>query len=203
MTDDDLLDQVARYEGYLEPNCGGVTISGGEPLMQPDFVSSVFKKVHNRGLTTCLDTACYGMENDWKKVLAHTDYVMLCLKGMDNGIASKVAGVPAHKMARSKDFALFIRDNFPDIKLSLRWVLMEGITDTLDELEKLINFSKQLSPVFTHIELIAYHELGKSKWEALGIAYPLEDMIPFPRVKAERVKEQLENAGVKTVLSMI
>lgn len=203
MTDSELASKFAQYKPFLAPNNGGVTISGGEPLMQPKFVAAVYKQAKSLGLTTCLDTACHGMESDWEEVLQHTDYVMLCLKGMDNRVAAKVAQVPAHKMARSKEFAKYIRDSHPNIELSLRWVLMKGVTDTDTELDKLIAFAKDLAPVFSKVELIPYHDLGSSKYEALDMEYCLGDMPTYKREDAEVIQKKLVDNGIETVLAMI
>ena len=203
MTDNEIAAKFAGYKAFLQPNNGGVTISGGEPLMQPKFVAAVFKQAQDMGLTTCLDTACHGLVSDWNEVLQNTDYVMLCLKGMDNDVAAKVAKVPAHKMARSKEFAHYLRDNHSNVKLSLRWVLMKGITDTEDELEKLVAFAKDLAPVFTHVELIPYHDLGREKYDSLEIEYCLDDTPTYKREDAKLFQQKLETAGIDTVMAMI
>jgi pyruvate-formate lyase-activating enzyme len=203
VTDGEIASILERYKGFLKPENGGVTLSGGEPLLQSQFVAAVFKRVRAMGLTTCLDTACHGHESVWEEVLAHTDYVMLCLKGMDDDLAAKVAMVPASVMARSKDFARYIRDNHSDIKLSLRWVLMKDLTDVESELNLLAAFAKELDPVFTHVELIPYHELGRRKYASLGRPYPLDGMVPYEVEDALKVKATLEGLGVKTILTTI
>jgi formate C-acetyltransferase len=204
MSDDEIAAIIKKYKAFLGPQSGGITISGGEPLLQCNFVASVFKQVQNMGLTTCLDTACYGAESDWEKVLQNTDYVMLCLKGMDDEVASNVAQHPAKLMSRSKDFARYIRDHHADnVKLSLRWVILKGMTDTDDELDRLIAFAKELGPVLTHVQLLPYHELGREKYEALNTPYPLDDMEPYSKEDALRVQSKLESAGVKTSLTIL
>lgn len=203
MSDLEIAQMLEHYKGFLAPKNGGVTLSGGEALVQPDFVSAVFQQAHQLGLTTCLDTACHGNKRTWDKVLPHTDYVLLCLKGMDNTVAAKVAGVPANTMSRAKDFARYIRDNYQDIELTLRWVLLEDITDNESELEKLVAFAKELSPVFSQIELIPYHELGRDKWEALNQDYPLDGMEPYNKEAAEKIQKKLQEQGVNVILSAI
>jgi pyruvate formate lyase activating enzyme len=194
---------LSRYQEWLRPRCGGITLSGGEPLMQPRFVSDVFKRVHSLGLTTCLDTACHGNKELWNDVLPHTDVVLLCLKGMYNNVASKVAQVPIIETTKSKEFARFIRDDYPNIKLTLRWVLLEGLTDTDAEVDALIAFSHELEPVLAAVELIPYHELGKEKYATLNLPYPLEGMSPYCINDAIRVKERIEKNGLFTVLSNV
>lgn len=203
MTDNEIAEMLDHYKTFLAPKNGGVTMSGGEALVQPDFVSAVFQRVHDMGLTTCLDTACHGNKRTWDKVLPHTDYVLLCLKGMDNEIAAKVAGAPATTMSRSKDFARYIRDNYANINLTLRWVLLKDITDVDSELEKLVAFAKDLAPVFSQIELIPYHELGRDKYESLNKDYPLDGMAPYDKKEAQKIQARLEVQGVKVILEAI
>ena len=155
------------------------------------------------GVTTCLDTACHGNENDWEKVLRETDYVMLCLKGMDNEVAAKVAQVSVAEMAKSKDFARYIRDHYPNIRVTLRWVLLLGITDTDAELNALTDFAKELYPVFYAVELIPYHDLGREKYGMLDMVYPLDGMPVYKPENALLVRDRLEEAGIATILSNV
>jgi len=203
MTDTEICEMLDHYKNFLAPKNGGITMSGGEALVQPDFCAAVFQRVHEMGLTTCLDTACHGSKRIWDKVLPHTDFVLLCLKGMDNDVAAKVAGAHASTMARSKEFARYIRDSYPNIGLTLRWVLLKDVTDVESELEKLVEFAKDLAPVFSQIELIPYHELGRDKYEALNKDYPLDGMAPYDKEAAKKIQAKLESQGVKVILEAI
>ncbi|KAL3826620.1 hypothetical protein ACHAXA_010545 [Cyclostephanos tholiformis] len=203
MSSSEVASLVGKYQEWLHPRGGGITISGGEPLVQASFVRDVFKRVRSLGLTTCLDTACHGDKIIWDEVLPHTDNILLCLKGMDNKVASGIARVPVSEMAKSKAFARFVRDNYPNIRLTLRWVLMKDLTDTDSELEALVSFARELAPVLYCVELIPYHELGKDKYALLNEAYPLEGMPPYRLEEAVRVKERLEDHGLVTILSSV
>jgi pyruvate formate lyase activating enzyme len=80
---------------------------------------------------------------------------------------------------------------------------MKGLTDTDAELERLTAFAKELGPVLTHVQLLSYHELGRGKYEALNIPYPLDDMQPYSKEDALQVQNKLESAGVKTSLTFL
>ena len=203
MSSGDVASLVCKYQEWLRPRSGGITISGGEPLVQASFVRDIFKRVHGLGLTTCLDTACHGDKMIWNEVLPHTDNILLCLKGMDNKVASGIARAPVGEAEKSKEFARFVRDNYPEIRLTLRWVLMKDLTDTDSELEALISFALELDPVLYCVELIPYHELGKDKYVILNEPYPLEGTPPYCLGDAIRVKEHLEDSGLFTVLSFV
>lgn len=168
--------------------------------MQPHFVESVFRRAKKLGLTTAVDTSGHGNKEIWDKVLPQTDYVMLCLKGMDLDLASVLSGVSKASNVRARDFAKYIRDNYQGVKLSLRWVLLKDMTDTDEEIEALAAFAKQLSPVFTNVELLPYHTLGAEKWEMIGTEYPLKDMDPYNYEDAIVVQEKLRRLGVEATL---
>jgi pyruvate formate lyase activating enzyme len=194
---------LSKYQEWLKPRGGGVTVSGGEAMLQPDFVADLFRRAKILGISTCLDTACYGNKRRWNKILPVTDNVLLCMKGMDNEIAAKVAQAPAHEMAKSKEFARYIHEAYPNIKITLRWVILKGMTDSDSELDLLSAFALELGESLHAIELIPYHELGKGKYASLNMAYPLEDMTSYKLEDALEVKKKLEAAGVRTILSSV
>ncbi|KAL9178626.1 hypothetical protein ACHAXT_001964 [Thalassiosira profunda] len=200
-SDEQVGNVLERYQNFLRPNNGGITLSGGEPLLQPAFVRSTFQRAKDFGLTTCLDTSGHGNEAIWQKVLPVTDYVLLCLKAMDPELASYISGVPKANNLRAREFAQHVRDNYPDIQLSLRWVLVKGMTDTSSEIQALADFAKELRPVFNHVELLPYHTLGKEKYEMIGTEYPMGDMPPYDYDDAVKVQEELTEMGVPTVLA--
>ena len=204
MSSQEIASLASKYKEWLGVHGGGITVSGGEAMVQPDFVKDLFQRIHqidNGKLTTCLDTACFGNKARWDKILPYTDHVLLCMKGMDNEIAAEVAQVSPKEMAQSKEFARHIRDNYPNIKITLRWVLLKNMTDTESELQALADFAKDLGNVFHTIELIPYHVLGKDKYSSLNLEYPLGDMSPYNIEDAKLVKGRLEDAGVPTILS--
>ena len=124
------------------------------------------------------------------------------MKAMDLNLAAEIGGTNQEASKRAQDFARYIRDNYKDnTELSIRWVLLKDMTDTDKELAALAEFAKELAPVFTHVQLLPYHDLGREKWELLERAYPLDGMEPYSYDDAVKAKEKLERMGIKVVLA--
>eukprot|EP00668_Euglena_longa_P018364 GGOE01022921.1.p1 GENE.GGOE01022921.1~~GGOE01022921.1.p1 ORF type:complete len:1113 (-),score=276.85 GGOE01022921.1:943-4239(-) len=177
---------IKRYRVWLRPNRGGVTISGGEPLLQPKYVAAVFAKARALGVTTCLDTAVHGSQSDWDVVLPHTDIVMLCLKGMAPDSYRRVAGVSGLHTAQEFAHCASARG----VEVVLRWVLLAGVTDTEAELAALADFALSL-PTFQYVELLPFHQLGKPKYEKLNKEYALADVPSYSLPQAQQVMDFL------------
>lgn len=190
-----LSSQIKKCISYLKCNNGGVTLSGGEPLMQPIFTAALFKEVKLMGLTTCLDTTGFGSKKDWDLVLPNTDYVLLCLKSFDPEMYKKITS-NSHRAA----FAFADELKQRGIKFWLRYVMLPGWTDNEFEYNKIIEFTRsQLS--CQGVELLPYHRLGTQKWEKMGHEYPLEGVEPPSREEVITVKQKFIEAGVKVLCS--
>ncbi|GLI60123.1 hypothetical protein VaNZ11_002163 [Volvox africanus] len=164
----ELADQIRKVRNYLRPR-GGVTISGGEAMLQPRFVSAVFQEVHAMGLNTTIDTTGQGTKHgNWDVVLPHTDLVLFCIKHMDPLKYESLTGL-------KQKGALRFADELAERKIPfyLRYVYIPGYTDAPKDIDRLIEWSKK-QPTFQGIELLPYHVLGKNKWEVMHIPYPLD-----------------------------
>jgi len=199
MSDGEVQALLAGYQSFLRPNGGGVTLSGGEPLLQPEFCRAVFVRAHGMGLTTALDTSGYGEPSTWARVLPHTDTVLFCPKAMDASLHRQIVGMDSSQ--RSQEFARFIVEHFPSVRLLLRWVLLKGLTDTEAELTALAAFAKSLGPQVEAVDLLPYHELGREKYEKLGRPYPMEGTEPYLRTDALAARWRLADLGVKVRLA--
>lgn len=184
-TTDELLEDICRYKRYIE----GVTISGGEPLLQIDFVTELFEKVKAAGLTTCIDTngGIFDKNNDVltnkiNKMLEFTDLVMLDIKHIDEGLHTNLTG---HTNSNVLEFARFLSDRGQD--MWLRYVLVPTINDSVEHLTKWRDFADSLISV-DKIEVLPYHTLAVEKYEKLGLEYKLKDI-------SEPTKEQIEQAN--------
>lgn len=187
-------DALSRVSPYLRPGGGGVTCSGGEPLLQPDFTAAIFQEAHGLGLTTCLDTTGQGTKHgNWDKVLPHTDMVLFCIKHLDPARYTALTGL--HQAGALK-FAAELRARA--IPFWLRYVLIPGHTDDADGIAKLVAFCAD-QPSLQGVELLPYHLLGANKWAALGLAYPLAGLAPPPREAVAAVVDQLQAAGINVI----
>ena len=187
-----LLEQALRYKKYWgrDGKKGGITVSGGEPMLQMEFVTALFELAHQKGVHTTLDTAGQPYREDavYQKAFARlmdaTDLVMLDLKAMDENLHKRVTG-----MGNANILAMARKLSGMGKTMWIRHVLVPGLTDGEDDLRQMAAFIKTLKTV-ERVEVLPYHTLGLSKWQKLNIAYPLEG-VPTPTrdevVRAERI----------------
>ena len=166
---------------------GGVTVTGGEPLLQVEFLINFFKELENRNIPTAIDTSgMFDITSDIKELLKYTDLVLLDIKHINPNKCKELVGFSNEK---ELDFAKYLSDN--NIPVWIRQVIIPGITDDENDLLKLKDFISSLKNV-QKIELMPYHEMGKYKWENLGFEYALKNILPANSNDIKRVKKILE-----------
>lgn len=192
VTVSEILDEFNKNRTFYTN--GGITASGGEPLLQLDFLTELFKSAKADGVNTCLDTSgiAYSRERDEKfcELMKYTDLVMLDIKTADQKLHLELT---KQKFDNILAFAkLTERCGVP---LRIRHVVVPGITDTHDrllELGKLIGGFTNLK----QLEVLPYHNLGVHKYKALGIDYPLENVEPASKQDAAKAKAVIMD-GIK------
>ena len=183
---EDIIKQVRKYKNYIMPN-GGVTVTGGEPLLQVKFLIEFFKELKKEGIHTCIDTSgMVGITEDIKELLSLTDLVLLDIKHIDDKKCKELVGV-SNKL--ELNFAKYLSEN--NIKMWLRQVLIPGYTDDEKDLLKLKDFIKSLKTV-ERVELLPYHSMGKFKWNKLNVKYELENVPDATQEDIDRAKKILE-----------
>lgn len=166
---DEIIEKIKRYKNYIMPSGGGVTVTGGEPLLQANFVLELFKKLKADGISTCIDTSgMVGLTDEIKEVLKYTDLVLLDIKHIDSEKCKELVGI-SNKM--ELEFAKYLSNN--NIKMWIRQVLVPGYTDDEKDLLKLKDFISTLNTV-EKVQILPYHSMGKYKWEKLRMKYPLD-----------------------------
>lgn len=182
---DAIFEKIMRYKNYIYPN-GGVTVTGGEPLLQVKFLIELFTKLKDKGIHTCIDTSgMTSLTDDIKKVLSLTDLVLLDIKHINDEKCKNLVG-RSNKLELA--FARYLSDN--NIPIWIRQVLIPGYTDSEEDLLQLKGFISSLKSV-EKVELLPYHDMGKYKWKKLGLKYELEDVRPANASDLKRAKEIL------------
>jgi len=161
------INEIKKYKPFFR-NGGGLTITGGEPFLQMDYIEALFKRAKEEGIHTAVDTSGYIFNDRVKEVLKYVDLVLLDIKSMDPLLYKDLTGV---ELENTLKFARYL--NKIDKPVWLRHVVVPGITDKKENLEKLSDFISNMTNI-KKVELLPFHQLGVHKWKELGIEYPLE-----------------------------
>lgn len=184
---DEIVEKIKNYKNYIIPSGGGVTVTGGEPLLQVKFLIELFKKLKEEGISTCIDTSgMVSITEDIKQLLELTDLVLLDIKHIDEEKCKKLVGFSNKK---ELEFAKYLSDN--NIKIWIRQVLVPGYTDDEQDLIKLKEFISSLKTV-EKVQILPYHSMGKFKWKNLSKKYELEGIRDASQEDVERAKKILE-----------
>lgn len=195
MTVEEIIADIKEYLPFFQASGGGITVSGGEPLIQTTFLAALFKQLKKLGVHTAIDTSagCFSTSPAFleplDELLAHTDLILLDLKQIDS---EKHAQLTGKRNEHILAFAHYVAKK--EIPVWVRHVLIPGVTDFDDDLKELAAFIQTL-PNVEKIEVLPYHELGVYKWETLGIEYPLKGVKP-PLEERVRNAEQILAAGL-------
>jgi pyruvate formate lyase activating enzyme len=163
-----LLDDISRYASYLNRSKGGVTLSGGEPMVQPDFVKAIFKGCKEMGIHTTLDTSGYLNKKADDDLLDLTDLVLLDIKSGIDRIYKEVTGRP---LQPTLSFAERLAKK--GIPIWLRYVLVPGLTDGVDNIEEVASFAASLNGTVQRVDVLPFHKMGEKKWEHTNLDYKL------------------------------
>ena len=176
-TPEDVLAEAERYRAYWGKK-GGITVSGGEPLLQLPFVTDLFRLAKERGISTALDTAGQPFTrtepafSEIRALLSYTDLVLLDIKEIDTEKHRALTGWGNENIL---DFARYLSETGKPVWI--RHVLVPGVTDCDEDLTQLRRFIDTLNNV-ERVEVLPYHRFGEEKWRLLGIPYTLADTEP-------------------------
>jgi len=182
---EDVIQDIRKYKSYLHFSGGGVTFTGGDPLVQSHFLVELLKACKNEGLHTALDTAGYAPVDVAQRALRYTDLLLLDLKSMNPFVYKDLTGVrldPTLEVLRlSRNMG---------VPVWIRFVLVPGITDNADDLHAMAAFLEDF-PNIEKIEVLPFHKMGEYKWEELGVPYALSAVEPPTQAELDRVLEIL------------
>ena len=184
---------VKQYRHGLQTMKGGLTISGGEPLMQYPFLSKLFPAIHKAGIHTTLETNGFLGERLTDDDLSSIDLVMLGLKAIEPDLHRRLTGrenKTVHEFARR----LAARKH----PVWIRFVVVPGWTDNMDEVSRMADFVAGLGNV-ERVDVLPFHQMGRFKWERLGMEYKMQDATPPSKAKIDEVLNRFRAAGLKAV----
>ena len=184
---EDILEKILRYKNYMYASNGGVTISGGEPLLQARFLINLFKELKKNNIHTAIDTSgMVEITEDIKELIDLTDLFLLDIKCINDDICKDLTGKSNKK---ELEFAKYLSDNDKD--MWIRQVLIPTITDKEEDLIELKKFINTLKTV-KKVEVLPYHDMGKFKWENMNLKYELNNIRTANYEDVEKAKRILE-----------
>ncbi|MDJ0348590.1 pyruvate formate-lyase-activating protein [Cryobacterium sp. PH29-G1] len=189
---DEVLERIRRYRGVFAATGGGVTLSGGEPLMQPAVVERVFAQCRELGVHTALDTSGYLGMSASDALLDNTDLVLLDVK---SGLPDTYRAVTGRELAPTIAFGDRLCARGTDVWI--RFVLVPGLTDAVDNVDAVAEIVARW-PNVSRVEVLPFHQMGEDKWNRLAIPYPLHGVQPPDATLLERVRDQFRARGLTT-----
>ena len=184
------MKQIGKYAQVLKISKGGITISGGEPVLQRKFLTRIFRHCKELGLHTCLDTCGRLGHMLTDQDLMDIDLNLLDIKSGDPVIYETVTGQPLQPTIEyARRLSALGRPTW------VRFVLVPGLTDDYDNVEKVADICAELRSL-ERVEILRFHQMGKEKWHKLGLKYQLENVEPPSAELAERVRGQFRSRGI-------
>jgi len=193
-TEDEIIELVEKYRVYYEKSGGGITVSGGEPLLQIEFVTKLFKKAKERGFSTAIDTSgdIDISNNEDKqsldKLLKCTDLVLLDIKEINE---EKHINLTGKSNKNTLELAGYL--NKRKMPTVIRYVYIKGVNDSEDTLNGLKKIKEKLNNII-EIDVLGYHKMGEIKWKKLGMKNELESLIPPTTEEVNEVKMFLNSS---------
>lgn len=180
---EDILEEMSRYRDFLVNAGGGVTISGGDPLFQPEMTRAILKGCKEMGLHTCLDTSGHLGCNADDEILDLTDLILLDIKSWNPEQYQRVTG---QKLQPTLDFAERLAKRGKAVWL--RYVLVPGMTDQMDDIAALARYASGLGNI-QRVDVLPFHQMGRYKWQELNLDYSLADTEPPDDATANRARD--------------
>ncbi|WP_017416724.1 pyruvate formate-lyase-activating protein [Clostridium tunisiense] len=185
VTPEEVIKKILRFKPYFSRSGGGVTFSGGDPLVQPEFLLEMLKLCKANGIHTAIDTAGYG-DGNYDEILKYTDLVLLDIKHINSDGYVVLTG------RDTKDVNTFLEAlRRSKTRVWVRHVVVPGYTDTEDHMKKIAEIITNEVPNVDKIELLPYHVLGVNKYEKLGISYRLDGVEPMNKEKVKQLQDYL------------
>ena len=192
---DALMEVLLKDQHFYEESGGGVTFSGGEPLMQTDALSELLESSKKHGMHTTVDTSGFAMREQFEKVLPHTDLFLYDLKNMDPELHKEYTGVDNGLIQSNANFLLENKAN-----LIFRIPVIPGINTTDDEVSRMIGFLEERHVFMKEVHLLPYHSIAESKYFKLRMKQHLSQVKEPDKAFMEELKTKFEKTGLDVVI---
>lgn len=188
---EDLIKDILKYKSYMKASGGGITATGGDPLMQKDFIAALFKACKQEAIHTALDTAGFvDIDKITEEVVNNTDLVLLDIKSYNPNTFKKIAG---REINKTLAFAEYLAEK--NVRTWIRFVLIPGLSDNEEDMKSLAKYITTLKNV-EKVGILPFHQMGAYKWKELGIPYNLKDTPQPTNDEAEKVKNLFRSFGL-------
>jgi len=193
---DEIIRLVMRDKAYFDRSGGGITLSGGEAMMQADFSLELLKESKKQGLFTCIETSGYARQDEFSRILPYTDLFLFDYKatGAENHL--ELCGQSNELILENLEFL-----NRSGASIVLRCPLVPGVNDTEEHLQSITRISNELEHI-TEVELLPYHNYGEHKYAQTGREAPCKGMLTVAPEKAEQWEEALREMGCRKLKPM-
>ena len=189
MTPEEVMKEILKVKGFIRS--GGVTVSGGEPLLQPEFLIELFKLCKENGIHTALDTSGYIFNEKAKKVLENVDMVLLDIKHINPMKYKILTSVSLDHTLKFAEYLSSINKH-----VWVRYVLVPGYSDDEEDLHEWAKFVLQFGNI-ERVDILPFHQMGTYKWEKLGKEYKLKDVETPTREEVEKAEGIFKSYGLK------
>ncbi len=194
-TVNDLMFEIKKYKNYMEASSGGVTFTGGDPLVQAGFLTELAKKCKEEGISVVVDTSGFIFNDKVKELYEYTDLVLLDIKSFDKNTYQLITG---GKLSPTLETLDYLKEK--NIEVWVRYVVVPELTDDLESIKALSNYLDDF-PNVSKIEPLAFHKMGEYKWEELGEEYKLKNTKEPEKELMEEVKKIFETNGKNVIIN--
>lgn len=195
-TVNEIMFEIRKYKAYMESSGGGVTITGGDPLVQAEFLVELAKKCKEEGISVAIDTSGFILNDIVKKLYKYTDLVLLDIKSFNEYTYRLISGGRLSPTLETLDY---LKEK--NIEVWIRYVVVPGLTDDLESIKALSNHLDNF-PNVSKIEPLAFHKMGEYKWEELGEKYVLKNTKEPEKDLMEEVKKIFETNGKNVIINI-
>ncbi len=191
----ELMNEIKKYKTYMESSGGGVTFTGGEPLLQAEFLTQVAKECKKENINVAIDTSGFILNEHVKELYKYIDLVLLDIKSFDKNVYHSLTGARLEPTLKTLDY---LKEE--NIEIWVRYVVVPELTDDLDTIEAL-SVHLDNYPNITKIEPLAFHKMGEYKWKELGLTYALDETKEPTRDLMEKVQGVFAKNGKNVIIN--